>query len=424
MVVACGSPSQPSVDLMALSAADSPSMMGADGGAQAASGLVADAPSAAPAQPRVPTGGDDLTMIEGVGPKIADVLRSSGIASFTMLSVTSADRIRELLAEEGGSFANHDPTTWPDQAQMAANGEWDKLRAWQDVLVGGRDASADAAAPAVDAQPVAAEPAEPVAPADDLTKIEGIGPKIGEALGNSGVTSFAKMASMTSQDIKDILTNSDGTFGNHDSTTWPQQAAMAAEGKWDELNAWQDELDGGKIVAPAAEPEDLTKIEGIGPKVAELLNASGITTFKQLSEASPESIKQILDGAGGVMATMDPTTWPQQSQMAVDGKWDELQKWQDELDGGRVVEAAEPDDLTKVEGIGPAVAELLGGSDIKTFAKLAETTPDAIKEILAAAGGVMTTMDPTTWPDQAKLAAAGDWEKLQAWQDELDGGVA
>ena len=317
--------------LAALSAADSGAQMGADGGAQVA-GLVADAPAAAPAPARAPAGGDDLTMIEGVGPKIADVLRSSGIASFTMLSVTSADRIRELLAEEGGSFANHDPTTWPDQAQMAANGEWDKLRAWQDVLVGGRAPGADAAAAPAVAEPVVEEPA---ASSDDLTKIEGIGPKIAEALGNAGVNSFTEMAAMSSQAIKDILTNSDGTFGNHDSTTWPQQAGMAAEGKWDELKAWQDELDGGKVVA-SAEPDDLTKIEGIGPKVAELLNAAGIATFQQLSAASPESIKEILASAGGMMATMDPTTWPEQAKLAAAGDWEKLQAWQDELDGGKM----------------------------------------------------------------------------------------
>ena len=147
------------------------------------------------------------------------------------------------------------------------------------------------------------------------------------------------MAGMTSQDIKDILTNSDGTFGNHDSTTWPQQAAMAAEGKWDELKAWQDELDGGKVVAsatPAAAPDDLTKIEGIGPKVCEILIAADVPTFKKLSETSVDSIKGTLSNAGGVYANMDPGTWPKQAAMAAAGDWDNLQVWQDELDGGKM----------------------------------------------------------------------------------------
>ncbi len=410
--------------LSALSNPDAMSQLGVEFGAEPMAGIAnTEVPAAAPA--KAPTGGDDLTMVEGIGPGIADVLRSSGIASFTMLSVTSPDRIRELLAEAGGSYVNHDPTTWPDQAQMAADGQWDQLRAWQDRLVGGREPQQGMGGTGAPVAPLA-EPmtpaVEPPAPSDDLTKIEGIGPKIAEALGNSGVTSFAQMASMSSQSLRDILTNSDGTFGNHDSTTWPQQAALAAEGKWDELSAWQDELDGGKIVAPAAPVDDLTKIEGVGPKVAEMLNAKGITTFAGLAAASPDQLRQILGEAGGVMATMDPGTWPAQAQMAADGEWDKLQVWQDELDGGKVVAPSEPDDLTKVEGIGPKVAETLNAKGIATFASLASTNADQLKAILAEAGGVMGTMDPTTWPEQAKMAAAGEWEKLQAWQDELDGG--
>ena len=95
--------------------------------------------------------------------------------------------------------------------------------------------------------------------------------------------------------------------------------------------------------APAAAPasagaaDKLTKIEGIGPKVNELLNAAGIMTFAQLGGASYDQLKGILADAGSRYQMMDPTTWPQQSQLAADGKWDELQVLQDKLDGGRVV---------------------------------------------------------------------------------------
>ena len=80
------------------------------------------------------------------------------------------------------------------------------------------------------------------------------------------------------------------------------------------------------------------------------------------------------------------------------------------------------DDLKTIEGIGPKIEELLHNADIKTYATLSTTSADAIKEILSAAGGRFSTHDPTTWPEQAKLAAAGEWDKLKTWQDELDGG--
>ncbi len=81
-------------------------------------------------------GRDDLTMIEGIGPQIADALRNSSIDSFAVLSATNPLQIKQILDESG--FGMHDPSTWPDQAQLAAGGEWDKLREWQQVLDGGR----------------------------------------------------------------------------------------------------------------------------------------------------------------------------------------------------------------------------------------------------------------------------------------------
>jgi large subunit ribosomal protein L21 len=82
------------------------------------------------------------------------------------------------------------------------------------------------------------------------------------------------------------------------------------------------------------------------------------------------------------------------------------------------------DDLRKVEGIGPKIAEILGESGINTFAELAATDADKIREILEAAGSRYKMFDPTTWPQQAGLAAEGKWDELKELQDKLDGGKA
>lgn len=82
-------------------------------------------------------------------------------------------------------------------------------------------------------------------------------------------------------------------------------------------------------------PDDLKIVEGIGPKIEQLLNKEGILTFAQLANISPERIKEILVAAGSRFQMHDPTTWPQQSALARDDKWDELKAWQDELNKGR-----------------------------------------------------------------------------------------
>ena len=80
------------------------------------------------------------------------------------------------------------------------------------------------------------------------------------------------------------------------------------------------------------------------------------------------------------------------------------------------------DDLTKVEGIGPKIQELLNKNGIKTYGELSAMSAKKIKTILESAGSRYRIHDPKTWPKQAKLAAAGNWDKLNAWQEELSGG--
>jgi predicted flap endonuclease-1-like 5' DNA nuclease len=96
---------------------------------------------------------------------------------------------------------------------------------------------------------------------------------------------------------------------------------------------------GTKAAAPkaavVAKADDLTLIEGIGPKIAELLQNAGIQSFADLAKAKPEAIKTILDAAGKKFQMHDPATWPKQSALARDGKSAELAKMQEELKGGK-----------------------------------------------------------------------------------------
>lgn len=97
------------------------------------------------------------------------------------------------------------------------------------------------------------------------------------------------------------------------------------------------------VEAPKADvkPDDLTKIEGIGPAIAKVLAGQGVITFADLASKDADTIKGFLTEAGGQFKMHDPTTWPQQGDMAAKGEWDALKKWQDELDGGKVVTSSE-----------------------------------------------------------------------------------
>jgi large subunit ribosomal protein L17 len=94
-------------------------------------------------------------------------------------------------------------------------------------------------------------------------------------------------------------------------------------------------VDEASVAAAPVAGDDLTLIEGIGPKIAELLNNGGITTFAQLADAQDETVQQVLAEAGSRFNVHDATTWNEQAALARDGKLDELKELQDRLKGGK-----------------------------------------------------------------------------------------
>lgn len=82
--------------------------------------------------------GDDLSLIEGVGPKIAIILKKAGIHFFADLAKAEPEMLRNLLHEAGPIFKIQDPASWPSQARLAMNGEWEVLKDYQTQLRGGK----------------------------------------------------------------------------------------------------------------------------------------------------------------------------------------------------------------------------------------------------------------------------------------------
>lgn len=214
---------------------------------------------------------DDLRIVEGIGPKIEQVLNENGISTFRQLAETSEERLREILAGAGNRYKMHDPGSWAEQARLADAGDWEALKSWQEILKGGRETgSYDAPAElignaqliedqSVEAATVAetisngvyAEPDilpvtdMPVA-IDDLKVVEGIGPKIEELLVARGISNYATLASTPVAELKGILESAGSRFAIHDPGTWPAQALLASNGEWDNLKAYQGFLNAGK----------------------------------------------------------------------------------------------------------------------------------------------------------------------------------
>lgn len=79
--------------------------------------------------------------------------------------------------------------------------------------------------------------------------------------------------------------------------------------------------------------DNLEIIEGIGPKISQILKTAGVTTFKELSIMDPTEIKKILVASN--LRVNDPTTWPEQARLAELGDMQALIEFQNRLRGGR-----------------------------------------------------------------------------------------
>lgn len=86
-------------------------------------------------------------------------------------------------------------------------------------------------------------------------------------------------------------------------------------------------------VSASADSDDLKLIEGIGPKIAGVLEQAGVTTFAKLAETTPERLTEIMQEAKLRLA--NPETWPEQAALAAAGKWDDLKELQTRLNAGR-----------------------------------------------------------------------------------------
>jgi len=86
----------------------------------------------------------------------------------------------------------------------------------------------------------------------------------------------------------------------------------------------------------AIKQDDLKIVEGIGPKISEMFIDTGITTWKALSDTAVADCQKVLDRGGNRYKVHDPASWPMQAKMAYEGKWEELAKWQDEHNHGKL----------------------------------------------------------------------------------------
>lgn len=163
---------------------------------------------------------------------------------------------------------------------------------------------------------------------DDLTKIDGVGPFLQTKLNEIEVYTYAQIADWNSARIAEVTEKISYFPGRIEKDNWVGQARSLFHLK---------QTNPAALATPTPDAEDLKVIEGIGPKIEQLLKEAGINTWHDLAGTDLERLQAILADAGERYRIHDPSTWSQQALLAANAKWEDLQQMQDELKGGRRV---------------------------------------------------------------------------------------
>lgn len=166
--------------------------------------------------------------------------------------------------------------------------------------------------------------------------------------------------------------------------------------------------------------DDLSRIDGIGPFIEKKLNDVNVYSFEQIANWSAEDIKNITQQIQYFEGRIEKDNWVGQAKILMDTP--ALASTDNEATSNQDTDTGSNDDLKIVEGIGAKIENILKSAGINSLEQLAKADPADLRLILEQNEAHFHMHDPTTWPAQARLAANGDWDVLEDYQDKLKGG--
>jgi predicted flap endonuclease-1-like 5' DNA nuclease len=246
------------------------------------------------------------------------------------------------------------------------------------VGVGSEDPAA-AAGTGPEGEPVPASRDEvPVAEEedrDDLTDIKGIGPALEARLVAAGVTTFRQIATWSEEEVEVLEGMIRGLRGRLRRYDWIGQARERVPAE-----------------PEAGERDDLTEIRGIGPAMETRLVAAGVTTFRQIATWSEAEVEELDREVRGLRGSLRRYDWIGQAKARLP------------VDPVRV----EPDDLTEIKGIGPALEARLAAAGVTTFRQIAGWTEAEVARLEREVPGLAARLRRYDWTGQARRRSERD----------------
>lgn len=177
--------------------------------------IAAHADEESHAKPAESADGDDLAIIEGIGPKAKAALYAVGIRTFQQVAQSDEATLNQAVGSPDLKLLK--THTWKKQAEYIVNKDAEGFENYKKSLKSGT--------------------------IEDLEKIEGIGPKVKAALVAAGIQTFAQLASADVEALRGILQAANLKLPKPD--TWPTQAQFLVEGDVAGFTAYTERLKGG-----------------------------------------------------------------------------------------------------------------------------------------------------------------------------------
>ena len=300
--------------------------------------------------------GDDLTLLEGIGPAYATRLRASGITTFEQLAGSDEEILTIIIGAPAWRRVHYGD--WIAQARLAAAGDDAGLKELQDELFSRQG--------------------------DNLVLVAGVGSQSLEVLHGSGITTYAALAAADPEDLAALFADADVRAGDFEA--WIAEAKLRAAGK--RVQRTRNRPADMEILETRSCPQDLELIDGVGTVYEQRLYEVGVGSFWEVGMLPEVVLTEILE-----VEEFQDVDLP-----AI--KADALRLAEETETMGRVWDGSEPDNFEPLEGIGPVLERRLYAAGVCTFEALAAASVELLEEVCHAPA--FQKVDYGRWIEQAK----------------------
>ena len=350
----------------------------------------------------------DLDVLPGIGKSVKEAMNAAGINTFAQLASAKVERLQEIAQNAGKRFARFDVNFWKDVAQKAHAEDFENIPAKPPV------AEKPKRTPRADGKRAPRQARPPRTPRDnkDLGALPSIGKTIINALHEANIKTFAQLASASDAKLEAVRANSGPKYKTFPVEYWKQVAELAKNETYEypPVPVKEKKASTGRRgrAKKGKQPTDLRALAGVGANLEASLRDNDIKTWQDIVDAEPWVLGKAGAEAGKRTRNLDTAALKRAARDAMAGKFPEPVKRARK--STPMPEGA--DKLKMLPGIGAGVQDKLFERGIMTYNDLGNANIATLEAVRDEVGRRVAKADVREWRRMGKLAADGEWSKI------------